>query len=100
MYILNVDLTMLLMRVGVLAVVDWDKHLSIFMHDSSGLMQENEVRFLAEFIDCSIITTKFLTPERLPNILKVAEELEKTTSNQVKQQISGVLSKVAGIKLT
>jgi hypothetical protein len=83
MYILNVDLTILLMRMGILAVVDWDKHLAIFMHDSSGLLQENEVRFLAQFIDQSIISLKFLTPERLPLILKVAEELEKSTTHDL-----------------
>jgi hypothetical protein len=38
MYILNVDLTILLMRMGIIAVGDWDKHLAIFMHDSSGLL--------------------------------------------------------------
>jgi len=83
MYILNTDLTILLMKKGILAVADWDKHLAIFMHDSSGLVQEKEVYFLAQFIDCSVVREKFLTPERLPNILKVAEELEKTSSNEV-----------------
>jgi len=55
---------------------------------------------LAQFIDCSIINLKFLTPERLPHILKVAEELEKTTSDEVKQQISLVLKKITDIRLT
>jgi len=94
LYILNVELTMLLMQHGIFSVAEWDKHLAVFMHDSSGLLQENEVRFLAEFIETSIIKEKFLTPERMPNLLQVLEDLEKSSSADTKQMISDTLSVV------
>ena len=55
MFILNVDLNFLLMKSGIIDVAEWDKYLAIFMHDSSGSIQQKEVHFLATFINQSVV---------------------------------------------
>ena len=47
---------------------------------------------MAQFIETSIIKEKFLTPERMPNLLQVLEDLEKSTSSDVQKMISETLS--------
>lgn len=78
MYFLNVDLNILLMRNNIIQVAEWDKQLALFIQDSPGQLQENELRFLAQFIDQSIFKQKFLSQDKIPNLIKVLEKLESS----------------------
>lgn len=59
-YLLNVDLNLLLMQNGIISVAEWDKQLATFIHNSPGQLQESELRFLAEFLDRSVLSSRFL----------------------------------------
>jgi hypothetical protein len=84
-----------LIKNGIIDVLDWDKHLAIFMHDSSGSIQQKEIHFLANFITETITKQKILTPERIPMLLKVLEDLKKSTGTEVKECISNTLESIS-----
>ena len=86
------------MELFFIDVADWDKNLAIFMHDSSGAIQQKEIHFLANFIIESVQKQKILTPERIPMLLKVLEDLKKSTGIEVKECISNTLESISVLR--
>lgn len=45
------------------------------------MLQEQEMLFLADFIEKSIFNFKFLKPERIPNLIQLLEKMDETAGH-------------------
>ena len=73
-YLLNADLTVLLMKHQIINVAAWDRKFAFFIRESPGQLHEKAIEFLTKFIQSSVLHLRFIKPEMVPHTVKLLEE--------------------------
>lgn len=71
--ILNVEITIALLRTGILPLKEWEKRFSNFVRDAPGNLIDKVVYFLVRFADSAVIRSLIessTNESKFPNLFK------------------------------